>query len=118
MEQIRSGDYATIALNAATVPSASDVYATDPPSNLDAAERSTISSGQRTGGTLPATRAVTGPDGRQYRIDTYVFGITPPSGQPGVQVSVTARLITGSSVGFVRARLASTFDIGTTRSAT
>jgi type II secretory pathway pseudopilin PulG len=118
METLRSGSYSDIALNASTIPSASDRYATDPPSNLTSTQRSSITSGQQTGGTISATQTVTGPDGRHYRLDTYVFGITPPSGQTALQVSVAARLVTGTSVGAVRARLVTSFDVGGTRDAT
>jgi Tfp pilus assembly protein PilV len=118
MEVYRTLPYAQIARNAATLPLASDLYATSPPNNLSPTQRSTVSTGQTTGGTQAATQTVTGPDSRTYRVDTYVFPNTPSSGQSGLQVTVAARLVTGTSVGPIRAQAVSAFDIGTTRDAT
>lgn len=118
LEVFRTVAYTQIALDSTTAPPTSDVYVTGPPNNLTAAQRSTISGGQVTGGTNPATQTVTGPDNRTYRVDTYIFASTPASGRPGVQVTVAARLVTGSTAGPVRAQAVSAFDIGTTRDAT
>src|SRR4051812_35086536 len=46
LEIYRAVPYASIALSSASIPSASDIYATGSPSNLTAAQRSTITSGQ------------------------------------------------------------------------
>ena len=118
MEVFKTLPYAQIALDSTTAPSSSDLYATSPPSNLTSAQRSTISGGQRTGGTYAATRAVTGPDNRAYRVDTYIFANTPSGGQAGVQVTVAARLVSSSIVGSIRAQAVSAFDVGMTRDAT
>lgn len=118
LEVYRALPYASIALNSASIPSASDVYATSPPGNLTAAQKSSITSGQTVGGTYAATETVTGPDNRTYRVDTYIFDYTPASGQAGKQVTVTARLVTGSTVGSIRAQSVSAFDLGTTVDAT
>ena len=118
MEVYKTLPYSQIALNLSTLPSPSDPYATSPPSNLSATQRSTVSTGQTPGGTYAATQTVTGPDNRTYRVDTYIFPNTPSSGQAGRQVTVAARLMTGSTVGPIRAQTVSAFDIGSTRDAT
>jgi hypothetical protein len=118
LEVYRTLPYASIAL--ASVPAASDVYATSPPSNLTAAQRSTVTTGQVTGGSYAATETVTGPDGRSYRVDTYIYPnvVATPPAQAGRQVTVAARLITDGVVGPIRAQAVSAFDIGATRDAT
>ena len=118
IEVYKTLPYALIALDSTTAPSSSDLYATGPPSNLSPAQRSTISGGQRTGGTYAATQTVTGPDNRTYRVDTYIFHNAPVSGRVGVQVTVAARLVEGSTVGSIRAQVVSAFDIGSTVDAT
>jgi hypothetical protein len=118
MEIFRTLPYASIALSTGSVPAASDVYATAPPKNLSAAQKSSITSGQVIGGTYPATTTVTGPDNRTYRVDTYVFSATPANGQAGKEVTVSARLLTGSTVGPIRAQAVSAFDLGGTQDAT
>ena len=66
--------------------------------------------------TTPATSAttasqtVTGPDGRSYRVDTYIVSMTPTGGRALKQVTVVVRAVTNSVVGSVLARQASTFD--------
>jgi len=118
LEIYRTLPYNSIALSAASIPAASDVYATGPPGNLTAAQKSSITSGQTTGGAYSATETVTGPDNRTYRVDTYIFPYTPATGQAGKQVTVTARLVTGTTVGTIRAQSVSAFDLGTTVDAT
>jgi type II secretory pathway pseudopilin PulG len=118
LEIFRTLPYGSIALDSSTIPSASDVYATSPPNNLSAAQKSSITSGQTTGGTYSATQTVTGPDNRTYRVDTYVFPNTPSSGQAGKQVTVAARLMTGTTAGPIRAQAVSPFDVGGTQDAT
>ena len=118
MEVFKTLPFVQIALDSTTAPSSSDLYATSPPNNLTAAQRSTISGGQTTGGTYAATQTVTGPDNRAYRVDTYIFANTPASGRAGVQVTVAARLVGGSTVGSIRAQAVSAFDRGTTVDAT
>jgi hypothetical protein len=57
-----------------------------------------------------ASQTVTGPDGRSYRVDTYIVSMTPTGGRALKQVTVVVRAVTNSVVGSVLARQASTFD--------
>jgi type II secretory pathway pseudopilin PulG len=54
---------------------------------------------------LPS-QTVTGPDGRSYRVDTYIVWVTPASGDPVRQATVVVRRSTGSAS---LARTVSTF---------
>jgi hypothetical protein len=53
---------------------------------------------------------VTGPDGRSYRVDTYIVSTTPTGGRAVKKVTVVVRMVTNGVVGTVLARQASTFD--------
>ena len=97
------------------LPASSDLYVTSPPTNLSAAQKAVVSTGQVTGGTIPATQTVTGPDNRVYRIDSYVFPLTPGLGQPGVQVTVAVRSVAGGVPGAIRAQAVTAFDLASTR---
>jgi type II secretory pathway pseudopilin PulG len=57
-----------------------------------------------------ASRTVTGPDGRSYRIDTYIVATTPTGGRSLKNVTVVVRPIVAGVVGSVAARTASSFD--------
>ena len=52
-------------------------------------------------------QTVTGPDGRSYRVDTYVVFQTPPTGRPVKLVTIVVRR--GSDLG-VLGRVSSSFD--------
>jgi Tfp pilus assembly protein PilV len=75
----------------------------------------TITGGVCAGTPVPSScdpsRTVTGPDNRSYRVDTYLYYDTPPSGQPLKVITVVVRdpAQTGTSM----ARLTSTFDSST-----
>jgi type II secretory pathway pseudopilin PulG len=112
--------YADIRLDAATMP----VSGTDPYNTANAAD-ATIppSSPQVTGAVAPsctlpaqaqhacAVQTWNGPDGRNYRIDTYVIAATPAGGRAGKQVTVVVRQIQGGTVGSKAiARATSAFD--------
>ena len=62
-----------------------------------------------TAATTPS-QSVTGPDGRTYRVDTYIVTFTPTSGRQEKQVTVVVRRVDNSTVGAVLARESSTFD--------
>ena len=114
--------YADIKIDGTTIPvSVSDPY------NTANASDSTVppASPQVTGGTVGAAACTlpanaqhecavqtwNGPDGRQYRIDTYVVAVTPPSGRPGKEVTVAVRRIEGGVVSSkITARATSAFD--------
>lgn len=57
-----------------------------------------------------ASQSVSGPDGRSYRIDTYIVSTTPTGGRPLKKVTVVVRQVQNAVVGTVLARQASTFD--------
>ena len=115
--------YDAIALDGGTIPGTSgDPYVTE--HGVDA----TIpdSSGQVTGAVAAvgscaspltpqpscATQRVTGPDGRTYRVDTYIITVTPPTaGSRSVkQVTAVARIVENGAVGPIRARIQSAYD--------
>jgi Tfp pilus assembly protein PilV len=60
---------------------------------------------------IPIQSSVSGPDGRAYRVDSYVTSYTPPSGRPGKQVTVDVRLAADTTK--VLATLTSNFDQAT-----
>jgi type II secretory pathway pseudopilin PulG len=114
---------ASIELDSSTIPTGSDPYVTAHSSD------STIpsSSGQVTGGTqasgsctspsLPqpscAVQTVTGPDGRQYRVDTYIVASAPNAAYPSrtdPTVTVVVRTDDGGVPGSISARASSAFD--------
>lgn len=59
--------------------------------------------------TCDPSRAVSGPDRRAYRVDTYIVTVTPAIGQPYKRVTVVAREA-GNLNGRPRARVTSNFD--------
>jgi len=114
METFKTLPYASIAIDTTTVPS-TGLYVTDPPPNLTSGQQSSITSGQVSGGTVPATQTVTGPDNRTYEIDTYVFKTGAGSGyEEYVQPTVAVRLVTSGVAGPIRAESTSAFDSAST----
>jgi Tfp pilus assembly protein PilV len=115
---------ASLKLDASTIPaSGSDPYVTAHSSD------STIpsSSGQMTGGTATAgsctspttpqpacaVQTVTGPDGRPYRVDTYIVSVTPNASYPSridQSVTVVVRTNDGGTPGSIAARTSSVYD--------
>jgi hypothetical protein len=112
---------ASIQLDASTIPTGSDPYVTAHSSD------STIppSTGQVTGGSgascssvsTPqpgcATQTVTGPDGRSYRVDTYIVSTQPNAGYTSravKAVTVDVRSVTGGTVESIKARSFSAYD--------
>lgn len=57
-----------------------------------------------------ASQPVTGPDGRTYRVDTYIVSSTPTGGRALKTVTVVVRRVVDGAVGIVLAREASSFD--------
>jgi type II secretory pathway pseudopilin PulG len=57
-----------------------------------------------------ASQTVAGPDGRSYRVDTYIVSFTPTGGRQQRAVTVVVRKMTAGVVDAVLAREASTFD--------
>jgi len=118
MEVYKTLPYPSLRLSAETIPDGSDVYVTRPPA--------TVSMGfvSVTGGTTSASACVSpeharaecakqtfpGPDGRTYRVDSYVIAATPSGGRPGVKITVAVRLMSGSTPGPIKAQTTSAFD--------
>ena len=120
IEVLKTLPYAGIRLSAGTIPSGSDPYVTSPATSLTPTQQASISGGQVTGGTIAATQTVTGPDNRTYRVDSYIFTNAPtsPVGEDIRQATVTVRLVTGGTVGPIRAQASSAFDAASTIAAT
>ena len=117
--------YAQIAIDSNTIP----VGSTDPYVTAHAADATipnSSSTGQVTGVTVVsgsctapaapqascATQTIIGPDGRSYRIDTYIVSVTPPvaGSRPVKQVTSVARIVQNGVVGSIRARVQSAYD--------
>jgi len=114
--------YAFISLDSTTIPGSTDSYTTAHstdstiPGALGQVTGTTVAPGSCTSPKAPqpscATQLVAGPDGRTYRIDTYIVFITPPTaGSRAVkQVTSVARLVQSGTVGPIRARIQSAYD--------
>ena len=115
MEAFRTLPYTSLGINTSTLPSSSDAYVTSPPSNLTSGQQASILTGQVNVGSIPATQTVTGPDGRSYRIDAYVYA-TGSAGnyQAYVQITIGVRSIVAGAIGRVRAQTTSAFDPAST----
>jgi Tfp pilus assembly protein PilV len=89
LEKYRAVPFTSIYLDAASVAPA----ATDSTYEGDVAY--SASQVSQTGGTLTAvctpTQTVTGPDGRSYRVDTYIVWATPAGGAAVKQITVVVR---------------------------
>jgi type II secretory pathway pseudopilin PulG len=121
MESYKTVAYSGIVLDAATIPGGSDPYvnahsidATIPPVGGQ------ITGGSASGGcTSPAqaqpacaTQTWTGPDGRVYRIDSYITSDLPPSGgRPVKRVTIIVRrVLSGVVSDRIWGRATSVFD--------
>jgi type II secretory pathway pseudopilin PulG len=116
MEALKTLPLAGVKLNAATIP-AGDPYATSPPTNLTSSQVSRVPAGQVTGGTVSATQAVTGPDGRSYRVDSYVFQETPTNGRALLEVTVAVRRVVSGTPSGIKAYTTSAIDLASTQRA-
>lgn len=121
MEVYKTVSYSNVRLDASTIPGAGDLYVTS--SSSDPTIPS--ASGQVTGGSggpslcssparpqpQCAVQTVTGPDGKRYRVDSYVTSGTPAGGGRSVkQVTIVVREVVGGTVGQIRGRVISAFD--------
>ena len=111
----------SIQLDSSTIPGGSDPYVTA--HSADATIPS--STGQVTGATgasctavttpqaACATQTATGPDGRSYRVDTYIVNVQPNSGyttRTVKAVTVVVRTMTGGTPGSIAARSSLAYD--------
>ena len=111
MELYRALTYANIALLQSAVTTAG----TDPLYAADGAYSGTqVTTPSCPGSPTPAQcdprQTVTGPDGRSYRVDTYLVAATPPNGRPVKRATIVVHK-PGDSRSL--ARLSSTFDEST-----
>ncbi len=109
MELYRAVRYTSVALDSSALTTA----AGDATYTGDAAYSATQST-KTCSAPLPAEcnprRTVTGPDGRSYRVDTFIVMETPPNGREVKRVTVAVRK---SGTAKSLARLTSTFDAST-----
>lgn len=115
MEGFKTLAYADMRLDTATVPSGGDVYHTASAQDPTIPSSSGIVGGGTVGTTACAAPArpvmecavqtLTGPDGRTYRVDTYVH-------EAGGLKSVTVltRIVEDGTIGRVKARATTAFD--------
>ena len=118
MEVYKKLPYASLKLSTATVPGGTDIYNTSPPATVGGSFTLV------TGGTTAAASCAFpndansecakqlffGPDGRTYRVDSYITPTTPPGGRPGVKITVAVRQLKDGVPGPVKAQTTSAFD--------
>lgn len=108
MERYRALPYTCVYLS--SVPS-DTVYTSDPAySSTQVTGSSCAPYESPTSEATTASRVVTGPDRRSYRVDTYIVSQTPSGGRPVKTVTVVVRALRAGEVDRVLARQASTFD--------
>ena len=107
-------------LDASTIPGGSDPYVTAHSSDATIPS----SGGQVTGGSggaaacaspahprpQCAVQTVTGPDGRQYRIDSYITSGAAGGGRSVKVATVVVREVKNGTAGTIRGRVTSAFD--------
>jgi type II secretory pathway pseudopilin PulG len=110
MELYRGLKYSSISLDTASKATAAgnSVYAGDPAYN--ATQVTATCSGSPIPDSCNAMRTTTGPDGKSYRVDTYIVNETPPNGRVVKRVTVVVRRGTAARP---LARLVSLFDEST-----
>jgi Tfp pilus assembly protein PilV len=106
MELYRAIKYNAIQLDPATIPS-SVPYTTDTAYNVSQVTGTCTGSPPE----CNASRQATGPDGKSYRVDTFIVTATPTGGRPVKKVTVVIRDYNNLTVTF--ARQISTFDQST-----
>lgn len=107
MELYRAIKYTAISLDTASVTAAEATYTADAAYAAGAQLTATCSPIVNE---CNPSRTTTGPDGRSYRVDTYVISSTPPGGRALKLVTVVVRRSSGLAA---LARVASTFDAST-----
>ena len=110
MELYRGLKYSSITLDSGSksTASANSVYAADPAYNAN--QVTTTCTGNPIADSCNAMRTTTGPDGVNYRVDTFIVTETPPNGRALKRVTVVVRKASDSST---MARLTSLFDEST-----
>lgn len=110
MELYRAITYTNVALDSSAVTTASGdtTYNGDPA--YSGSQSTKTCSGSPLAAECDPRQTVTGPDGRAYRVDTYIITETPPNGREVKRVTVVVRK-SGTSTPL--SRLTSTFDAST-----
>jgi len=118
MEAYKKLPYSALKLSAVTVPASSDMYRTSPPGTIGT-PFTLVTGGTTAAGACSfpndaksecARQTFSGPDGRIYRVDSYIVATTPPGGRPGLQITVTVRQLHSGVPGSVKAETTSAFD--------
>jgi Tfp pilus assembly protein PilV len=111
MERYRALKYDAIALDAAALAAvpAGDVYRSD--SAYAASQVTTTCTGTPLPAECSPTHGLTGPDGKRYRVDTYIVSESSPMSRPLKRISVVVR--DGNALSKALARATSTFDQST-----
>jgi len=118
MEAYKALRFQDLVLSSATVPASGDVYGSNPPAAVGsgftnvfggtatvAACTNTIDANSEC-----ASQTMTGPDGRSYRLDSYIRSYVASGSRQGRLITVAARLISGGSVGLIKAQASSAYD--------
>ena len=118
MERYRAIKYEAIGLEQASLDAAPAGYATDPKYPADPATRVVVPMCTAAADACTASRTTPGPDGRSYRVDTYIAqGKQFPDGGGGTEprpVKVVAVVVRDVSDGMkALIRQESTFDLST-----
>jgi type II secretory pathway pseudopilin PulG len=110
MELYRGLKYSSITLDSGSkaTASADTVYAADPAYNAN--QVTTACTGNPIPDSCNAMRTTKGPDGINYRVDTFIVTETPPNGRALKRVTVVVRKASDSTT---MARLTSLFDEST-----
>jgi prepilin-type N-terminal cleavage/methylation domain-containing protein len=108
MELYRGLLYTEIRLASATIPSSGTYTSAGSPYTGGAQVTTPVCSGSPTPDECNASRAVTGPDGRSYQVEVYIYPHTPSGGREIKAVTVVVRDNANGSE--VLARQESTFD--------
>jgi len=111
MELYRGMLYADIRLNDGLVASADATHTAAPEWVSAATQKTSAACVNTTASCKPVQTSFTGPDGRAYRIDTYIVDATPTSGRLGKSVTVKVSLASNPSI--VLAKLNGNFDLAT-----
>lgn len=118
MEVYKKVPFTLLNLSAATIPAVSDPYFTTRPSTIPAGFTPVTGAAATLAScSFPtfaqrgcATQMVEGPDGRTYRVDSYIVVSTPPGGRPGVTIAIAVRRVVSGSIGPIKAEVSSAYD--------
>jgi type II secretory pathway pseudopilin PulG len=118
MEAYKALTFDDLRLSSATMPVSTDTYYTSPPGSVGTSftnlggGTATTSDCASTVDANPecAVQWMTGPDGRTYRLDSYIRTFSASGTRPGRLIAVAARLVEGGVAGPIRAQVSSAFD--------